>query len=105
MAFVPFALAVHWKLTLLFVFPLPSALFQLPPGASVTTNELSSPMPTVVRSVLLPGLAQPLVTVIAGPAVGMVSILCGASAPGNGCGFFSGICSDSTVDASGFLPG
>src|SRR6266699_1297356 len=67
MVFVTAALEVHWKLTLFRVLPLPSALFQLPPGASVTTNELNSPIPTVVRSCFPAGLAQPLLTVIAGP--------------------------------------
>ena len=66
MVLVPALPAVQVKLTLFRVLPVLSALFQLPPSLSLTTNELSSPIPTVVR--LLPaGLAQPLVTVIAGP--------------------------------------
>src|SRR5262245_6908231 len=96
MSLVPAALAVHWKVTLLTVLPLPSALFQLPPALSVTVNELNSPVPTVVRSVWPAGLAQPLVTVIAGPAAaagaaglsnGMGSLsLVGAGARGAGAG-------------------
>src|SRR6516225_3125506 len=70
MVLVPAVLAVHLKVTLFTVVPVPSALFQLPPATSLTVNELSSPIPTVVRSVLPAGLAQPLVTVIAGPLAG-----------------------------------
>ena len=71
--FFPAALAVHWNDTLFVVLPLPSALFQLPPATSLTTNEFSSPIPTVVRSCVPPGLAQPLVTAIAGPWAGGLS--------------------------------
>src|SRR5215471_8923177 len=94
--------------TLFTALPVPSSLFQLPPSTSFTTNELSSPIPTVVRSVLPAGLAQPLVTAIAGPVAGGLSIGVAGVSPVVGplAGRFSaGVGGVSPVGACGVVPG